>query len=100
MFEIRDGIILTDEVNHMDDVGKIVVMFGDGRVIFVCRNKGINSVYWQISGTTSWRKHNLYFDESGVITKEKMIDTMLVDWPEDLIWLLFHPEIYDGGYDG
>lgn len=101
MFEIRDGVILTDETVHMDDAGHIMVFFADydGSVMFVCRNEGVNRIYWQISSKTDV-SDNLYFDYCGLSNHEKLIDVLRTDWPEDLMWLLFHPEIYDGRYDG
>ena len=100
MFKIRDGIIVTSEANHMDDMGLVVVVDTDDHdeVWFVCRQDQIKR-NWQISSRISSRDV-LYFVDGKKSTPDDLFACLEQDWPEDLMWLLFHPEIYDGRYDG
>lgn len=105
MFEVRDGIILTDEPYNIYDTEKIVILFDNGehgergRVSLVRRNKPGRSVYWQISSRTIWRDYLCFVDNGASSTRENLIDLLRSDWPEDFIWLLFHLEIFDGEWN-
>lgn len=83
----------------MDDVGRIVLLFDfDGALMFACRNEGENRVHWQITAKTDYHG-NKYFNQYGLTTHERLIDDMSRDWPDDFMWLLFHPEVFEGRID-
>jgi len=104
MFEIKDGVMLTDEPRRIiHTVGKIVILFDSqkyGEVSLVRRNKFDGSVCWQISPKTDWRDLMCVVNSGIFSTRASLIDFLHSDWPDDFIWLLFHLEIFDGKWNG
>ncbi len=90
--------------NNLED-GAYVVKDADGdnqAYNFIARISHITETHiaeiWEIDG------ENAFFlrDSRGfqyAVTKEEFVDFLKENYPADLEWLIWHPEIWEGKYD-
>lgn len=94
MVEAR--FVTTEQYGKFGDQAPGIVMVDRGYHIIAARvSDNHREILWETYG-----KGHVYYWINGnlALSLEDFLDKMMIHYPEDATWLLFHPELFQGEY--
>ena len=88
----RAAIVAVNEIHLVANAGQYEL------ILFNPRSKSFPDNNWAIySGNGS---KNYYYINGMEKAKENFVGLLTTDYPDDMTWILFHPEVLDGEWNG